>query len=287
MLHDALLFARERSPLGFVAILSLLLFSSGLMQLDVNAITFCSGWLTMFLFLFLVRLSDDICDIPIDRITHPQRGLCSGKIHLGRINRFRALAVVIMLALQATHLSALLFVLASVTFFALFFYLKPRLPTVVHVVILNFSLAVFPVYCGVLLNDQLSSFHLLMGLFVGLGGVAHDFSHSLLDTRGVPAHTLNPINRINQKVLAWWSLLLFLGSAVAGASLVIKHDAGWGFAACLALAGCILVPLMQRLIANPNAKTAKPFYVFGFVFFLLPILGHLGDLGWRYFRLLA
>jgi len=283
MLHDVLIFARERSPFVVVAVLSLLLFSSGLTQFDVNTLSICSGWLTMFLFLFLVRLSDDICDIPIDRITHPERGLCSGKIHLGRINRFRTLAVVIMLVLQAQHLPALLFVVASLAFFALFFYLKPRLPTVVHVVILNFSLAIFPAYCGVLFNDQLSGFHLLMGLFVWLGGLAHDFSHSVLDTRGIPVETLNPINRINQKALAWWSLLLFLLSATVGATLVIQHKASWGFAVCLALACGILVPLMQRLITNPSAKTAKPFYIFGFVFFLLPILGHLGDLGWHHF----
>jgi 4-hydroxybenzoate polyprenyltransferase len=282
MLQDVLLFARERSPFAVIAVLSLLLFSAGLTQFPVSATLFFSGWLTMFLFLFLVRLSDDICDIPIDRITHPERGLCSGAINLTRINRFRVVAVLVMLALQGLQLPALIFIATVLALFAVFFVLKPRLPTVVHVVLLNGSLAVFPLYCGVLFGGQLSEFHLLMGLFVWVGGVAHDFSHSLLDTRGVPPQQLNPINRINQHALAWWSLLLFAVSAGAGSMLVLRQHTQWGFAACLIVVCCILVPLIRRLIAQPSAATAKPFYVFGFVFFLLPILGHLGDLFTRW-----
>lgn len=278
MLQDVLLFARERSPFAVIAVLSLLLFSAGLTQFPVSATLFFCGWLTMFLFLFLVRLSDDICDIPIDRITHPERGLCSGAINLTRINRFRVLAALVMLALQGLQLPALIFIATVLALFAIFFVLKSRLPTVVHVVLLNASLAVFPLYCGVLFSGQLSAFHLLMGLFVWVGGVAHDFSHSLLDTRGVPPQQLNPINRINQRALAWWSLLLFAFSATAGSLLVVRQHTEWGFAICLIAVCCILVPLIRRLIAQPSAATAKPFYVFGFVFFLLPILGHLGDL---------
>ena len=114
--------------------------------------------------------------------------------------------------------------------------------------------------------------------FVFLGALAHDLSHSLLDTGTTTPEALNPINRINQKLLAWLSLVLYLISGACGLSLVYNHWTGSGFAGCLALTVAIMFYLEVRLIRHPCAETAKPFYIFGFLFFLLPIIGHVVDL---------
>jgi len=278
MLNDVLIYAKERSPLAFTLVLSGVLFSSGFSSLDFPFLLFLQGWSTLFLLLFMIRLSDDICDIPIDTITHPQRVLCSGAVSLTNINRFRILAVVLMLALNIANPTALLLVLTSILALGIFFWLKPKLPTLVHVTLLNFSLVVYPVYCGLLLEGAITSFHLGMGLFIFLGALAHDLSHSLLDTRTTAPETLNPINRINQTFLAWLSLVLYLVSGAFGLSLIYNHWTGWGFTGCLALTIGIMFYLEARLIHHPSAETAKPFYIFGFLFFLLPIVGHVVDL---------
>lgn len=280
MLKDVLTYAKERSPVPFILVLSGVLFASGFTGLELPVVLLAQGWATLFLLLFMIRLSDDICDIPIDSITHPERVLCSGAVSLVRINRFRVLAVVLMLALNITQPAALVMVAASIVALAVFFWLKPRLPTLVHVALLNFLLFLFPVYSGLLLEGAITPFHLGMGLFIFLGALAHDFSHSLLDIRDIPPDRLAPLNRFNQRRLAWLSLALFLISAACGA-LLVGPWSGWGFAGCLALMVVIMLYLQARLIRHPSAETAKPFYIFGFLFFLLPILGHVVDLALR------
>lgn len=282
MFNAVLIYAKERSPLAFTAILSLLLFAAGLKNFDVHPALFLSGWLSMFIFLFMIRLSDDICDIPIDSITHPQRALCSGLSPLQTMNRFRLLAIALFLALQLGHPGALLFAGLTLLFFGVFFKLKPGLHPLVHTTLLNASLCIFPVYSGLLLYGEITQFHLLMGGFFWLGGLAHDYSHSLLDTRDSAPETLNPINRIDQGFLAKLSLLLFLVSGALGLLLAYSNGLPWGFLGGLVLMLVLMLRLEYKLIRHPSQETAKPFYIFGFLFFLVPVLGHLGDLAYGY-----
>lgn len=282
MLNAVLIYAKERSPLLFTATLSLLLFSAGLRDFSIAPLLFISGWLSMFIFLFMLRLSDDICDIPIDTITHPERALCSGLSPLRSMNTFRLLASGLFLLLQINHPYALGFSLLTLLCFGLFFKLKPGLHPLVHTTVLNFSLSIFPVYSGLLLYGEISAFHLLMGAFFWLGGLAHDYSHCLLDTRDSDMTSLNPINRIDQGLLAKLSLVLFLASGALGIALSYSNGSHWGFLSCLTLMLLLMIHLEYKLIRQPCLETAKPFYIFGFLFFLVPVLGHLGDLTFAY-----
>lgn len=226
----------------------------------------------MALFLFFIRLSDDICDIPIDQITHPDRLLCSGEISLKEINRFRFSSVIIMLALQIPNLNALFFLTLTIGLFLLFFKVKPVLPVLLHTTILNFSLFIFPVYTGYLFCGEASSIHVLIGLFFWLGGLAHDYSHCLIDSRGQRPESLNPINRINQHYLAWLSLLLFTSATGVGLYIIVNQWVTPGFTIGLTLMSATILLFEYKLIKSPNETTAKPFYVGGFIFFLLPAL---------------
>lgn len=280
MFTAVLIYAKERSPLAFTAVVSLLLFAAGLRNFDISPWLFMSGWLCMFILLFMLRLSDDICDIPIDTLTHPERALCSGRSPLKSMNSFRLLALVIFLALQIGHPGTLLFALLSLLLFAVFFTFKPALHPLTHTTLLNFSLFLFPTYSGLLVYGEISEYHLLMGGFFWMGGLAHDYSHCLMDTRNSDMASLNPINRINQGFLARLSLVLFLISGALGLYLGYRNGMPLGFLGSLILMLVLMIRLEYQLIRRPCLETAKPFYIFGFLFFLVPVLGHLGDLAY-------
>ncbi|MET1077841.1 MAG: UbiA family prenyltransferase [Pseudomonas sp.] len=284
MVHAVLLYARERSPLLLTALLSLLLFAAGLHDFAVEPLLFFRGWLSMCLLLFLLRVSDDICDIPLDRLAHPERALCSGRAPLNRINAFRALAVLCLLGLQIGHPAALLLVTLTLVFFSLFFRFKPDLHPLLHTALLDGALGLFPLYAGLLLYGEIGTAQLLMGAFIWLGALAHDYAHSVPDRRDSAVQRLNAITRVEPALLACLSLLLFVLSAGVGLRLACSNGLPWGFLGGLLLMTPLILRLEYRLLRRPCAETAKPFYITGFLFFLVPILGHLGDLAWGYAR---
>ena len=248
--------------------------TSGLPDIELSSMRFFSGFATMFVFLFLVRLSDDICDIPIDKITHPERALCSGNSVLKHANLFRVFSVIFMLSLQFMSARALALIGLVLIVYFIFFIIKPKLPVLLHTIILNSTLAIFPIYSSIILYEKISNFHLLLGVFFWLGGLAHDFSHSLIDTNKVTPQELNPINQIDQRLLAIFSLILFLIASTVGAVMAYLSFTGLAFSICLIITTIIIMALEAKLISNPSEEAAKPFYIMGFIYFLLPSLGN-------------
>jgi 4-hydroxybenzoate polyprenyltransferase len=269
MLRETWRYAEERSPFPLVLVLALLMYAPGF-QAWPPALSFLAGLASMALFLFLIRLSDDICDIPIDRVTHPDRLLSRGALDLQALNRFRLAAAIVALALLAGRWPALLYLGLVWIVFAIFFRLKPKLPTLVHVALLNGSLFVFPTFAGFLESGWPSAGQILLGLFFWSGGFAHDLAHSLMDTHGRDPQLLNPINRIDQRALAQLSLVVFCASAGIGVLLYELQLVSRAFVVCLALMALIMAWLEVRLIRRPAADNAKPFYTFGFLYFLAP-----------------
>lgn len=268
-------YARERCPPVLLGALSLALFFAGVSHFPVAPLDAARGWLSMVLFLLLVRLSDDVADIPIDRLTHPQRFLCAADkptLHIVRWLQLSAAGALVLLQVPRADASA--FIVVTTIIYACFFMLKHRFPIIVQALMLNSALAVFPVYGELLLMGQITGFSLLMGLFFWLGGIAHDFSHCLMDATGMDADQLNPINRVNQKHLAIWSLIIFSASGSIGVLLYRLQYTGPLFLTALLIGIAAMLYLEIPLIRKPSIKTAKPFYWFGFVFFLLPALTH-------------
>lgn len=274
MISNTIAYSKERSPFLFVLVLSLLLFTPGVHSFP-SFLTYFVGLISMALFLFLIRLSDDICDIPIDRVTHPERFLCGQHVSIKKLNQFRILAIFCLLLLQGFNLPALIFVCLTIIIFGVFFLVKPSLPTLIHTALLNASLAVFPLYAGVYIDNAISSYHLLTGLFFWVGGFAHDLSHSVQNTQGVHQEKLNPINRINQRYLARLSLVFFIIATAVGFYMYYTELVGIVFLAVLLIMFVAMLILEIRLIKNPNEGNAKPFYFFGFLYFLLPSFAHL------------
>lgn len=269
-------YARERCPPALLGTLSLVLFFAGVSHFPVAPLDAARGWLSMVLFLLLVRLSDDVADIPIDRITHPQRFLCAVNEPTLQIVRWLQLCLAgVLVLLQVPRADASAFIVVTTIIYACFFALKRRFSIITQALMLNSALAIFPVYGELLLMGQITGFSLLMGLFFWLGGIAHDFSHCLMDTTGLDANQLNPINRVNQKYLAAWSLIIFSVSGSIGLLLYRLQYTGPLFLTALLIGIIAMLFLEVPLIRKPSKKTARPFYWFGFVFFLLPALTHL------------
>lgn len=274
-LRLVLRYARERSPLPVTGLLAALLFLPAIVGTEAGALLVLRGWATMALFLFLVRLSDDLSDVGIDRVTHPERLLCAESTDVAAIRRFRLALVLAMLALQGVRVERLVLVAATCLAFGLFFRGKARIPAGLQPVALNASLLVFPVYAGVLVRGTVGAPELGLGAFFWLGGLGHDCSHCIIDPGSGPPEALHPLNRIDPRRLAWLSLALFAASAAVGFVLV---DLGWverAFGIALAVTSAIVLALEVRLIRRPRAETAKPFYAMGFAFFLVPALAHL------------
>jgi hypothetical protein len=253
-------------------LVSAILFSGGVRSVEVDPLLVLRGAAASFLFLFVIRLSDDLCDVEVDRATHPERLLCSNPEALRQLRGVRWGLAALALLLLVPRWEALGLVAASLLLFAGFFLVKHRLPPLAQAALLNASLFPFPALASLLLRGEAGPAELLLGAFFWLGGFAHDCSHCLLDLEDVPPEALPPINRIDQRLLAWISLAAFLLAAALGFALVGAGWAGAGFGACLALTTGVVLALEWRLIRRPGAATAKPFYVFGFAFFLLPAL---------------
>lgn len=283
MFRDILIYQRERSPLPFVFLLATLMFCSGMRNFDVEINEIFTGALTVSVFLLFVRLGDDIADIDIDRLTHPERALCDGRINIRRMHHFTVFMAFVMLLLQWGRTDCAGMIGLAVVLCGVFFQKKKHFNAWVNVVLLNATLMLFPVYAGLLLYGEVSLFHWLMGAFFWAGGIAHDLSHCILDEVPVGRRAINPINRIPGTLLAKVSLAMFFVSATLGAILFMSGDVGVWFALMLMVTSAFILLLEYRLIRQPCSRTAKPFYTLGFAFFLLPVVGHLVDLTLRAF----
>ena len=273
------LYSKERSPIFFILLLSLVLFSSGSTQTTFTSLTFLIGWLSSSIFLFLIRLSDDICDIPIDRITHPERLLCQNTINFKEINSVRVILCLSLCLMQIPNMTSLLLTVVFLIVYFVFFRLKPKLSTLAHTSFLNFSLAFFPMYHDALFYENVTYSSIFLGIFFWLGGLAHDLSHSLIDVKNKRFETLNPINKINQRYLAFVSLVIYFTAFALGLLMHIKGLVGLYFMVTLIATFAIIIWLEIKLLQFPSEKTAKPFYTLGFVFFLAPALANtLGNL---------
>lgn len=269
-------YSRERSPLWVVALLSFVLFFAGTPTFAVDPWGALRGWISAGLLLLLARISDDMADIPIDRITHPGRLLSrADRATLRQMRGVQLGLIGLLLGLQWLSATVALFILAVLAVYGVFFAIKHRFSIIVQSVVVNSTLGVLPIYAELARCGQISGAGLLMGLFFWLGALAHDYSHSILDARDESPERLSPMNRLDAKRLAIASLILFLTSGAVGLLLYGLHYTGPLFLALLLVCLVVMTRLEVRLIRRPGRATAKPFYWFGYVFFLLPALGYI------------
>ncbi|AJQ97177.1 UbiA family prenyltransferase [Gynuella sunshinyii] len=278
MLKALYLYSKERCPSAILLVISVILSISVLDGPD-SVLSISALLISATLFLFLIRLSDDICDLPIDRVAHPERLLCRDQTSLRKLKQFRLLTIPVIFfitlpAAEDTLLTAA-FLLSVLLMCWLFFLYKPTMPTLVHTLLLNGSLAFFPLHSSLLIKGYINSFAMYMAMYFWFGSVAHDLSHSLVDIRQITIDKIKPLNRINQNYLAFSSLVFFSASTITGFLLYVLKMVEPAFFYLLLINFSIVLYLEYHLIKKPNQQTAAPFYVFGFIFFLTPVLAEI------------
>ncbi|WP_428240146.1 UbiA family prenyltransferase [Gynuella sp.] len=275
MLKALYLYSRERCPPAILLVIAVTLSISVLDDCD-SVLSISALFISATLFLFLIRLSDDICDLPIDRVAHPERLLCRDQNNLRKLKQFRLLTIPLIFFItlptaKDTVLTAV-FLLSVLLVCWLFFVYKPKLPTLVHTFLLNGSLTLPPLHSSLLIKGYIDTFAMYMAIYLWLGSFAHDLSHSLVDVRQTSIKKIKPLNRISQTGLAILSLVSFSACAATGVLMYEKKFAEPAFLILLLINFFIMFYLEFLLIKKPDHSTSKPFYIFGFVFFLSPVL---------------
>lgn len=257
-------FAQERCPVWASAGISLALVTAQrewrLDALGVRALVCAS------LLLFCARALDDLADMPVDRVRHPDRGLVRGRIAPEAL--WRAVGVTIVLILGLLALGGWLVpcvVLLHAAVVLGYYAARHRLPGLVGPCVVN---AILPsiVLLQSLDRSGISRETLWLASFVWLGALGHDLAHSLGETPG----SLNqaPLAARFQVLL---SACCFTGAMATGVAGAMTFRDSW-FVGALGLTCIWILVLLLRIWISPVHRNARRFYVAGFLFFLLPLL---------------
>jgi len=234
------------------------------------------GLLNVFLFLLLVRMQDDLSDIAIDRITHPERGLVSGAINPGNLRLCVVIGTGIVLVLNYfAHL--FLPVLAMGLVYAVFYSLKERIPLPLHPIFVNAVFFFIPLYAGLIVHGSAGWTYVLLGLFIWTAVIAHDFAHSVHGPTESPADVASLSNTLGARESAITALCAFVLAGLIGVSFWTQSGRPPLFSIVLTATFLYILFLGIRLVRTPAIANARPFYISGFAFFLLPLLGLMID----------
>ncbi len=265
MFKDLWAFIRERYPLQVTIPLV------GVLSLAAVYPTFGS-WkrlllavATVFLGLLALRAADDLVDMESDRQRCPDRGLPSGRIKAEAISRSIWFLWGLILFLNLVSLKALIFIVVLSLYYLFYFRGKSYLPHDIRPFFSTLIWGVIPLYVGLNL-ESLSLFHFLMMAFIWSAVVAHEIAHSL-----------DNVQPNRWQALALRALFLFILSAFWGLAIWQVTGRPFFFGLFLLLTLAVILKLSLALLREPGPSRAKAFYIWGFIFFLLPLAGLIVD----------
>lgn len=276
LFSDLLQFTRERFPVTVTMPLSAVLFAApfSLSSFAISEAAF--GLLNVFLFLLLARMQDDLSDIAIDRTTHPERSLVSGAINPSNLRLCLIIGTGIVLVLNYfAHL--FLPVITMIFVYAIFCYLKQWIALPLHPIFVNAVFFFIPLYAGLIAPGSAELSHILLGLFIWAAVIAHDFAHSVHGPTESSADVASFSSILGSRGSAITALCAFVLAGLIGLSFWIQSGRPLLFSILLTTTFVYILFLGIRLVKMPNIANAKPFYVYGFAFFLLPLLGLIID----------
>ncbi len=270
-----LLFIEERFHPKVSVLLAVILFSTPFATVTKNHINYFSGLISAFLIFLALRMADDLTSISEDRITHSKRGLVSGKINIQEL--WWSLTFLLILIFFIAFLNyQISFILILLLYYGLFFCLKNHIPIFVSPFLSNFIFLFLPYFATNTLELGVNKI-LYLGLFLWTSAIAHEFSHNAYDSAKKTVNIKRYSNFIGSRNTAILSLVIFVCSLIFAVLF-------WNLSKRPVLFICILIPttfqmlyLYYKLIRFPSQRNAKPFYVFGFAFFLLPCCAYIID----------
>jgi 4-hydroxybenzoate polyprenyltransferase len=229
------------------------------------------GVLTTFLGLLCLRIADDLEDLDHDRVFHPRRGLCSGRIDPARLRDANLALAGALIVLESSSGWLLGFFLGACGFYGAWYASgKARIHAVARPF---FSTLGFP--CVVLQGAGPAAWRasLPLALYAWLAAVAHEFAHNVRtveeDTSSGPGYA----RALGTHGTAVLSAALFTAATVA--ALVLWQILGrpHAFGVAVAAAGAGLWFFLARLLREPGARHARALYRAGILFGLAPALG--------------
>ena len=269
-------FIAERFPfkatLPLTAILALGPMSGAPFTIADGAVIFT----TLFLTLLALRMADDLASIDTDRITHPDRGLPSGRIDAAGLTYAMATVatMAVVLNLSRGHFRSLLFLAGVYTLYFLFF---RKIPVLIKPFLSNLVFGWIPPYVAATLLNRFSFEHLMLGLFAYGSAIAHEYAHSVHAADEASGRLKTYASLLGPRRSAILSLLMYVAAGTMG--LVYWSHAGRPvfFLLILMVTTIRIIYLEIRLIDDPGVRTARPFYIAGFGFFLFPYSGLIFD----------
>ncbi|MBI4734113.1 MAG: UbiA family prenyltransferase [Rubrobacteridae bacterium] len=243
-----------------------------------------AGWFILFMSLLCLRIADDLSDIEKDRKDNKDRALVTGRTSKSSITVFLiiSLAMIVVMCFfiyfQTGSLVGISLAIGTISFYLLFFIkLKKSISILVRSFLSNLFFFLLPVcvttlFSGTMIDNE----HIYLGMFIYLAVVAHEWAHNVgADDEPVQSGEYSKL--IGARKSAVVASILFLLSMLSG--WIFWHVSGTPMVFGLLLAGtsCHLLLKCIGLIKHPSCRYARPFYIYGFTFFLIPLIGLLID----------
>jgi hypothetical protein len=273
MLKNLTLFIKERFPLRVTLSITIILFGAPFSFMGRGVFKTFSGGLSVFLALFCLRMADDLSDLELDRHYHPERGLSSGLINPDHLKKIILIAIGMILLFNIWAWRPLAMVTGVVLYYVFYFKkLKRRFAIILRPFFSNLIFGIIPVYAFFLSGSVIPGCGLLV-CFIYIAAVAHEWSHSVHESEeGIPS-IVNYSQVMGAGRSAIMGLILFGLSSLLGWLFWLKIGRSVLFGLFLMGTSLHILLLGIRLIKNPTSRNARPFYIFGFTFFLLPLAG--------------
>lgn len=266
-------FSAERCPLKVLLPLGTILWGAPLILVrPLHIVKAISGWIGVLMLIFILRMADDLSDLSVDRKWHPERGLSHGEIRAKRIKG--AVVVGLLLLVFFNHWRPGIYYFGGLAVFYIFYYLfKTKLPVSVLPLLVNLVFLFIPLYCGWMMTGSASFPLWLLAMFIWAAVVGHDFAHSVHGLDEVLPEVDTPSRHLGSKTAAIAGLIGYLAAIIFGGVFWYLNYGSLLFGLMLAGTCILIMVLAVRLVRRPIQRNARPFYIWGFVFFLLPLLG--------------
>ncbi len=262
-------FIRERFQLKATIAISMTLFTAPFLLVEQPPINWFIGIAATFLILLGLRCADDLTSLEEDAVSHPERGLITGKINKKDLAAWLICLQAIVFLISTAGPQKIIY-LIMVFYYAVFFLLKKTIAFILRPFFSNAIFLFLPYYATIADTVHFNHSIASLGLFSWAGAIAHEFAHNVHgpgENRTILQSYQNLIGAQNTSILSFSFFLLAIVFAWFFWNFTKQPH---GFIAFLILASLYLGYLYCRLFNHPCNKNAKAFYISGFAFFLLP-----------------
>ncbi len=275
-------FISERFPLKFTIPITMILCFSSLSMYPYNTINSIIAFICVFLGMLIIRAVDDIFSIEVDKIKSPERGLPSGRINKRELMKHMQLLIALSFIINigclrtGNIINIFLLIAGLIVFYTIFYKNINKIPILIKPLFSNVIFGCIPFYISVLSANQLTRRGFLLGLFIYLSVIAHEYAHNAAEKDG-DKRIITYTDYLGSRGTAILSLVCFITAFVVGIIFWFLSNKPDAFLLMLIVTMLQILVLELRLIKTPTLNISKSFYIYGFTFFLLPLLSLTAD----------